>query len=107
MGVTFGAIRCNAHFLFMKYLLIIAIVLFCSCEKDAEKPSIATSNGAISISMLFEHEGCKVYRFYDNGNAIYYTDCRGKVEYEYKTTTSTGKGQTTTTRTHVQNETSQ
>ena len=26
---------------------------------------------------MFEHDGVKVYRFYDDGSYIYYTDARG------------------------------
>lgn len=36
-----------------------------------------TTNQAIKVELLFEKDGCKVYRFYD-GNTHYYTDCRGQ-----------------------------
>ena len=32
----------------------------------------------ITVSYLFEHDGCKVYRFYDKGNYVYFTT-RGDV----------------------------
>lgn len=36
------------------------------------------NNDTYTISYLFEHDGCKVYRFYDNGNYVYFTT-RGDV----------------------------
>lgn len=36
-----------------------------------------TTNQAIKVELLFEKDGCKVYRFND-GNDHYYTDCRGQ-----------------------------
>lgn len=36
------------------------------------------NNDTYTISYLFEHEGCKVYRFYDQGNYVYFTT-RGEV----------------------------
>lgn len=37
------------------------------------------NNKDYAVAYLFEHEGCKVYRFYDNGNYVYFTNCRGDV----------------------------
>lgn len=31
------------------------------------------NNATYNVSYLFEHDGCKVYRFYDNGNYVYFT----------------------------------
>ena len=31
------------------------------------------------VEYLFEHEGCKVYRFMDMGHYIYFTNCEGDV----------------------------
>ena len=30
-------------------------------------------------NIVFEHEGCKVYRFMDMGHYIYFTNCKGDV----------------------------
>jgi Domain of unknown function (DUF4884) len=30
------------------------------------------------VDFLFEHDGCKVYRFWDNGSYIYFTSCNGE-----------------------------
>lgn len=36
------------------------------------------NNSTYTISYLFEQDGCKVYRFYDRGNYVYFTT-RGDV----------------------------
>ena len=36
------------------------------------------NNSTYTVSYLFEHDGCKVYRFYDKGNYVYFTT-RGDV----------------------------
>lgn len=36
------------------------------------------NNGTYKIDYLFEHDGCKVYRFYDMGNYVYFTNCTGQ-----------------------------
>ena len=35
------------------------------------------NNTGYKVSYLFEYGGCKVYRFYDIGNTVYYTNCGG------------------------------
>lgn len=41
-----------------------------------EKPA---NNSSYQVEYLFEHEGCKVYRFMDMGHYIYFTNCEGDV----------------------------
>lgn len=38
-----------------------------------------TNNQTYEIDYLFELDGCKVYRFYDKGNYVYFTNCQGNV----------------------------
>lgn len=35
------------------------------------------NNPTYQVEFLFEHEGCKVYRFWDYGNYVYFTNCEG------------------------------
>lgn len=37
------------------------------------------NNKTFEIDYLFEHDGCKVYRFYDMGNYIYFTNNSGNI----------------------------
>jgi Domain of unknown function (DUF4884) len=38
----------------------------------------ASNNKDYKVSFLFEHDGCKVYRFEDRGEFIYFTSCNGE-----------------------------
>lgn len=37
------------------------------------------NNGTYTVDYLFEHDGCKVYRFQDMGRWVYFTNCSGDV----------------------------
>ncbi|WP_312190174.1 hypothetical protein, partial [Sphingobacterium sp.] len=63
-----------------------------SCREEAIKTERTEVNG-IKLDLLFEKDGCKVYRFYD-GQAVYWSDCRGNIEYDYKSGKATYKQQT-------------
>jgi Domain of unknown function (DUF4884) len=45
------------------------------------------SNKDYTISYLFEHDGCKVYRFVDMGEYVYFTSCNGETNYRADSTT--------------------
>ena len=36
------------------------------------------NNNTYNVEYLFEHEGCKVYRFRDRGQYVYFTNCKGE-----------------------------
>jgi hypothetical protein len=50
------------------------VLLVCGCKQPAidSRPS---DNANISVDLLLTIDGCKVYRFYDNGSARYVTIC--------------------------------
>lgn len=50
----------------------------CSIEQPLSV-NRADNNRTYTVEYLFEHDGCKVYRFRDNGNYIYFTNCNGNV----------------------------
>lgn len=55
-------------------ILFAMITTLVSCSgKPLE--SRQTNNVEYSVSLLFENEGCKVYRFEDGGRWVYYTNC--------------------------------
>jgi hypothetical protein len=61
-------------------MLLIASATFASCS--IQKPISKTSpenNRSYDVEYLFEHDGCKVYRFRDMGQFIYFTNCQGNV----------------------------
>lgn len=59
-----------------------ALLLVSACSKKAQEVS-ATSNWEIPIELLFEKDGCKVYRFEDGGRDHYYTTCEGSVSADW------------------------
>lgn len=85
----------------MKTIIIIAAALMLlACNEKPCNASNAERIESHSVELLFEKDGCKVYRFEDRDNDIYFTDCRGKTEYER--TVHRGK---IVTHERVQNET--
>lgn len=71
-------------------ILIAAVGLF-GCQKQ---PEVSTHQGNFNVEKLFTHEGCTVYRFYDD-RTVYYTNCQGQANTQY----SCGKNCTTNTET--------
>lgn len=66
------------------FLVLTFLAGFISCTIPMKKPlyTEATKNNRdYEISYLFEHDGCKVYRFFDLGNAVYFTSCNGETNY--------------------------
>jgi hypothetical protein len=69
-------------------ILITALLILSGCIKQGKERK---QQGPFTIDLLFEHEGCKVYRFRDNGEYIYYSTCQGtffnrKTETQYQNT---------------------
>ncbi|MBK7936071.1 MAG: DUF4884 domain-containing protein [Lewinellaceae bacterium] len=77
-------------------IFLIVCALFTGCYSS--KPLVTETpknNSTYAVEYLFEHEGCKVYRFNDRGNAVYFTNCRGET---IAATDSTQVRNTTNTR---------
>jgi len=64
----------------MKKLIFIFVVVVASCTIQQpisiESPK---NNVEYDVSYLFEYDGCKVYRFIDHGNYVYFTNVSGDV----------------------------
>ncbi|MCC8144667.1 MAG: DUF4884 domain-containing protein [Tannerellaceae bacterium] len=60
-----------------------ALILFSlgACGGVPLVETIADNNATYRVDYLFEHEGCKVYRFFDRGQAVYFTNCTGTVSF--------------------------
>ena len=59
----------------MRILYLFFIVFLFSGCKTVWKKMKVSSTGKYDIQYLFEYDGCKVYRFTDNSNYIYFTNC--------------------------------
>ncbi|GET35009.1 DUF4884 domain-containing protein [Prolixibacter bellariivorans] len=47
------------------------------------------NNKTYRVQYLFQHDGCKVYRFYDEGHYVYFTNCSGETTSMVKDSTGT------------------
>jgi len=62
-----------------KYLSLLLLLPAAGCftgqplTREAPK-----NNSTYKVEYLFEHEGCKVYRFWDYGHYVYFTNCNGE-----------------------------
>lgn len=54
------------------------IMISCYTQKPLTKGT-SDNNETYKVEYLFEHDGCKVYRFHDRGSYIYFTNCTGNV----------------------------
>ena len=60
-------------------VLIISCVFF-SCNHQIPISKVTPENNkTYQVDFLFEYEGCKVYRFLDYGDRVYFTNCNGNV----------------------------
>ena len=64
----------------MRYLFLLLLVLaFSACAIQhpiTREP--AHNNQDYTVAYLFEHDGCKVYRFWDRDYYVYFTNCNGE-----------------------------
>lgn len=63
---------------YFSIILLSIVMVSCYTQKPLEK-SAPDNNETYKVEYLFEHDGCKVYRFHDRGNYIYFTNCTGNV----------------------------
>lgn len=71
--------------LFYTGLISLCSMIFSSCGVGIPIQNKAPQNNdTYTISYLFEHDGVKVYRFYDMGNYVYFTT-KGEVTIIRKT----------------------
>jgi hypothetical protein len=63
----------------MRYLPLLLLLLATSCmiqHPITREP--AQNNHDYKVDYLFEHDGCKVYRFWDRDYYVYFTNCSGE-----------------------------
>jgi hypothetical protein len=64
-----------------KYLIVILFIFLYGCSVDPEQIE-KTSNQKIKVDFLFEKDGCRIYRFVDGGHCVYWTNCKGNLNWE-------------------------
>lgn len=60
-------------------IVLAVIFALTGCKKEEE---VSKKVGNFQVYTLFTHDGCTVYRFYDD-RAVYYTNCQGTTQYEH------------------------
>jgi len=66
--------------LFKSLPVLIISCGFFSCNHQIPISKVTPENNkTYHVDFLFEHDGCKVYRFHDYGNSVYFTNCNGDV----------------------------
>ena len=66
----------------MRYLPLLALLMLSACAIPHPISKVpAENNKDYNVEYLFEHEGCKVYRFLDHNKTgsyyVYFTNCNG------------------------------
>lgn len=61
--------------------MLLATVLLINCGQRQPIKEANTNNPEYNVQLLFEVDGCKVYRFRDFGSSRYFTICEGTVSY--------------------------
>jgi hypothetical protein len=79
-------------------LTLTAMVMLCGCVKDGKPIEPINAIDKYDVKFLFEVDGVRVYRFWDGGRHVYFTNSVGRVEYSYmqrtRNTRTTHKVQT-------------
>jgi hypothetical protein len=82
-------------------LAAVGVVVIVGCTKDPVSTTY-TNNPEVPVSVLFEYDGCKMYRFADDGRHHYYAKCENaKVQTENSHTESCGKNCTRTVEDNI------
>lgn len=63
-------------------IVVVVVTLLTGCEKEPESTVVVGVEQDFKVGRLFTVDGCTAYRFYDNGQAIYYTNCKGATSLE-------------------------
>lgn len=62
--------------IYLPAIFMVVVLLLGSCSAIPISTSEPLNNNTYSVDYLFEHDGCKVYRFYDRGKYVYFTKCK-------------------------------
>lgn len=62
------------------FCLLVCVAIFTTSCMIQQPISTNTpvNNSTYQVDFLFEYDGCKVYRFHDRGDYIYYTNCNNQ-----------------------------
>lgn len=63
--------------------VVVALSLFmllqsCLLQQPLQR-SLSDNNQSYVVEYLFDHEGCKMYRFFDRGYYVYFSNCNSEI----------------------------
>ena len=61
-------------------LVVLATILIVGCRENGTPVKTTDSEYNCNVVKLFEIDGVSVYRFYDGGKYVYFTNSNGKVQ---------------------------
>jgi hypothetical protein len=62
---------------YLFFLLVVVTIGSCTVQHPITHEP-ARNNQDYKVDYLFEHDGCKVYRFWDGSYYVYFTNCTGE-----------------------------
>lgn len=70
------------YILALIFIVTCLMCMFVSCAKRGQQVPANNTVSNIQVELLFEVNGVNVYRFYDCGHFVYFTNRAGQCEYE-------------------------
>lgn len=58
-------------------IMLAAAFALSACARPVSESDKARVENGFQVAKLFTHDGCTVYRFYDEGRSRYYVNCNG------------------------------
>lgn len=60
-------------------IILICLITFAGCSTACQRGE--KTKEAYGVKLLFDHEGCRVYSFNDDGYSRYFTNCSGSTSW--------------------------
>ncbi|HJV52767.1 MAG TPA: DUF4884 domain-containing protein [Noviherbaspirillum sp.] len=75
------------------FILLVAIALLgCGKHEPPSPVAKATTQNGYNVAKIFEHDGCAMYRFYDEGYYRYFAKCGKQQQVTEEHSETCGKG---------------
>jgi hypothetical protein len=74
-----------------RIVICLAVIALSACEAAPPQETSRTTNPEISIELLFEHDGCRMYRFLHDGRWRYFGNCPNHTNVSSSYSQSCGK----------------
>lgn len=85
---------CSFDLVLMVVAIVLLVLLFSGCANKPVEGDLPTNNTNVPVDLLFERDGCRMYRFFDAGHYRYFVTCErssASVSWQYTQCQSNGK----------------